>query len=584
MSRLIPQLKMFKFFLVTQVLLISTLLFLLLYFAGSYYGKIFKNVSVANVDVAGTHPDKAASILKDKIIAPENITIIGPDQKFSLKTSDIGLWYDFRDSSNNAYNLTRSGDFFRDAKKALSLILYSENIELTAYYNQQELEKFISVVSGQSLETPIEPFIEISYGNVNIKNGYPGTEVDQSKLRLLIHSRIIAASSEEINLPVVKIDPSLTDDELQKLEERVERYVGKKVAIKHENKTFNMNDNLIIKLIDPITGYKDSEIYSVIDDVAKIFERPAQIPKFRFKNGVVSEFLPAIPGVEVRREELKQEMVRALDMLQNVDDKTLTVETPVSVTQAPVTNQNVNSLGIKELIGVGKSTYLHSIPGRVFNVALAASRIDGTLVFPGQTFSFNETLGDVSKFTGYKEAYIISGGKTILGDGGGVCQVSTTLFRAALDAGLPIDERRAHAYRVGYYEQSSPPGFDATVYAPITDFKFTNDTQNYILIQALSDPKNYSLVFELYGTKDGRVATTTKPTISNVSEPPPDSYQDDPTLPAGTIKQVDFKAWGAKVAFEYKVQRNGQEIFKKVFVSNYRPWQAVFLRGTATTQ
>ena len=161
-----------------------------------------------------------------------------------------------------------------------------------------------------------------------------------------------------------------------------------------------------------------------------------------------------------------------------------------------------------------------------------------------------------------------------------MCQVSTTLFRSVLNAGLPVVERVAHAYRVGYYEQDSPPGFDATVYAPSPDLKFKNDTPAYILITAKADPKSYSLVFELYGASDGRVASITKPVVSNYSAPLPTIYQDDPTLPTGTLKQTDFSAAGARVSFNYTVTRDGETVFQKTFISNYRPWAAVYLRGT----
>jgi len=168
----------------------------------------------------------------------------------------------------------------------------------------------------------------------------------------------------------------------------------------------------------------------------------------------------------------------------------------------------------------------------------------------------------------------------VLGDGGGVCQVSTTLFRALLDAGLPIIERRAHSYRVSYYEQDSPPGLDATVYYPTTDLKFKNDTAGYLLIQVIYDPKNYTLAFAIYGTPDNRIITTTKPKIGAAIPPPEDLYVDDPTLPTGKIRQIDYKAWGAKVSFEYKVEKDGKTITSQTFTSNYRPWQAVFLKGT----
>jgi len=137
---------------------------------------------------------------------------------------------------------------------------------------------------------------------------------------------------------------------------------------------------------------------------------------------------------------------------------------------------------------------------------------------------------------------------------------------------------------VGYYEQDSAPGFDATIYAPSPDLKINNDTPGHILVQTSVDTKTSTLVFEIYGTKDGRVASVTKPVVSAQVAPPEDLYVDDPTLPAGTVKQIDYKAWGAKVSFNYLVTRNGEEIYKKTFVSNYRPWQAVYLRGTAPAQ
>jgi hypothetical protein len=92
-----------------------------------------------------------------------------------------------------------------------------------------------------------------------------------------------------------------------------------------------------------------------------------------------------------------------------------------------------------------------------------------------------------------------------------------------------------------------------------------------------------SLIFEIYGTNDGRIATTTKPIITSVSPPPEDLYVDDPTLPLGETKQIDYKAWGAKVNFDYTVEKDGETIYEKTFYSNFRPWQAVFLRGTGPT-
>lgn len=328
--------------------------------------------------------------------------------------------------------------------------------------------------------------------------------------------------------------------------------------------------------IQPSINFSDSLETSLEKTFSQI-EELMQNPKFTFDGKKVTQFQPGKDGLAVDRTKLNQQIFDSFSK-HSADD--VSIEIPVNKISPDVTTDKTNDLGIKELIGTGSSTYYHSIPGRVYNVVLAASRINGTLIAPGETFSFNNTLGDVSAFTGYQQAYIISGGKTILGDGGGVCQVSTTLFRAILNAGLPVVERAAHAYRVGYYEQNSPPGLDATVYGPSPDLKFTNDTPSYILIEAAANAKTYSLVFDLYGTSDGRVSTISKPVVSNYQPALPTVYQDDPTLAAGTLKQTDFSAAGATVTFNYLVKRNGETIYQKTFVSNYRPWAAVYLRGT----
>ena len=194
--------------------------------------------------------------------------------------------------------------------------------------------------------------------------------------------------------------------------------------------------------------------------------------------------------------------------------------------------------------------------------------------------SFNQLIGDISALTGYQQAYIIQNGKTVLGDGGGICQVSTTLFRAAINTGLPILNRTAHAYRVSYYENDSGPGFDATVFSPSVDLKIKNDTPAAVLIQTEVDEVNKLVYFKLYGKKDNRKVEISKAEVWDVSPPPEASYEDDPTLQRGITKQVDFAAWGAKARFNYKVTYPNKEVKDEIFYSVYRPWKAVFLVGT----
>lgn len=302
---------------------------------------------------------------------------------------------------------------------------------------------------------------------------------------------------------------------------------------------------------------------------------------FNFENGRVTAFTLSSNGQVVDMTKLKKQVYNQLVKASesNIPSK-INIEIPIKVLKPEITNENVNDLGVQELIGVGTSLFYHSIENRIFNIKLAAGRLNGILIAPGEVFSFAKALGDVSGLTGYKQAYVIENGKTVLGDGGGVCQVSTTLFRAALAAGLPIVERNPHAYRVGYYEQDSGPGIDAAVYVPSVDLKFKNDTGHHILIQSYTDLENLKLTFDLYGTGDGREVTINKPVILSQSPAPEARYQDDPTLPKGIEKQIDFAAGGAKVFFTRTVKKNDKVIIEDKFNSNYRPWQAVFLRGT----
>lgn len=326
---------------------------------------------------------------------------------------------------------------------------------------------------------------------------------------------------------------------------------------------------------------------SLIDENLAVLAQGINIPSqdalFQFENGKVTLFRVSKTGRKLNQVQTKQvihSLITAVTRQESLDLSPINIPLQVDTIFPKITTENSNNLGIKELLGSGTSKFVGSIPGRVHNIELAASRLNGKLIPAGSTFSFNDELGDVSANTGFQQAYIIKEGRTILGDGGGVCQVSTTLFRAALNAGLQIEERHAHAYRVSYYEQDSPPGLDATVFAPSVDLKFKNDTENYILIQSKTDTQNHTLTFELFGTSDGRKAEITKPIIFSQTPPPPDLYQDDPTLPKGTVKQVDWQAWGAKVNFDYKVTRGNEVLFQKSFFSNYQPWQAVYLRGT----
>ncbi len=303
-------------------------------------------------------------------------------------------------------------------------------------------------------------------------------------------------------------------------------------------------------------------------------------PLFNFENNRVVSFRLGSDGKAVDEDTLAEVILsQSRSALLSEKPQTVTIAVPIRSVPSAVAEDRAKDLGIKEKVGEGTSRFIGSIENRIFNISLAATRLNGTIIKPGEVFSFNKAVGDISVFNGYRQAYVISGGKTVLGDGGGVCQVSTTLFRAALDAGLPIVERNPHAYRVSYYEAESGPGIDAAIYTPNVDLKFKNDTPKSLLIQTYIDLETQRLTFALYGTPDDREVSISKPVVVSESPAPEPAYQDDPNLPKGEVKQVDFAAPGANVYFTRTVTKDGETKTDK-FASNYRPWQAVYLRGT----
>lgn len=333
----------------------------------------------------------------------------------------------------------------------------------------------------------------------------------------------------------------------------------------------------------PLFRWDTAPINDLLETLSQAIHIPDVEPLFAFTDGRVSAFKAAKPGRALNIEESIKRFEDSLSQIPTNSTTRIVIPLAVNIIYPETTTEKVNNFGIRERIGHGYSEFHGSIPGRIHNVALAASRLHGVLIPPGTTLSFNGLLGDVSGSTGYQQAYIIKSGRTVLGDGGGVCQVSTTLFRAALDAGLPIDERQGHAYRVHYYEEGGyKAGLDATVFAPSVDLKISNDTLAHILIQTKTDKKNLTLTIDLYGASDGRISHISNHVVWGSTPPPEPLYQDDPTLPAGTVKQVDFAAWGAKASFDYRVERTGETLIDTKFFTNYRPWQAVFLKGTGT--
>lgn len=566
----------------TKIILfvLSSLAFSILFFYFTFFERIVPNTYVNSINIGGLTKDEAYQKLLKEIKPPEEFAVLIEDKKTKINLKEIDFNYNFRETVEKAYSERRSKNHIETLKS----IYQKTTVSLIFSYDSQKLEKTIEDIIVKNERKGQKPEAVLENGKVRIINGKAGIIIEKENIKNKLEEKIKQFDLSPIAIDTISDNYVLDYKQLEEYKIRVEKLLGKKMVISLDaDYEKELKDKEIINLTDYFEGYQKEKIESLTNQISKDIERPPQNPIFNIEEGIVKEFKPAKDGITLDKENFIIQLKKSFEKIENSDQKIISFEIPVKKTPPDYKTEDVNSLGIREILGFGKSKFVGSIQSRIHNIKLASSKFNGILVKPDEIFSFNQILGEVSKETGYQQAYIIKEGQTVLGDGGGVCQVSTTLFRAALNAGLPIIERQAHAYRVSYYEQDSPPGLDATVFSPSPDLKFKNDTPGHLLIQSKFDANNKSLTFEIYGTKDNRQVYISKPVVSSTTPPPEDLYIDDPTLPSGQIKQIDWKAWGAKVWFDYKVTKGNQEVFSKRFYSNYRPWQAKFLRGTGTT-
>ena len=546
----------------------------------AYYQKIYPRIRVDAVEISNLTLEEAEERLSLALPAsPGALSLTFGGLNYPLPLNDLDLVYDSKATAQTAFLIGRKGQVIANLITKWRLWRIGEQLPYQFSLDETKLVARVDQTAGQLEEKPILPQLKLTAKNlVELIPGKNGRVINKDRLYPVIYQHLGSLSFEPIEIPIDLIDTNIGQEELIQASERAEKLKTKQLIVAAPDFEKVISGQELIDL----AGFDlDAKIASAAGAWGSLINRPAQNAAFNFDGQKVVEFKPALKGLAVDEEAAIQLIKAGLDSLSATNSASYRVTLNVTTTEPEITTGQVNDLGIKELLGKGESTFHHSIPGRIHNVALTANRLNGVLVKPGEVFSFNAAVGDISAATGYQSAYIIKDGRTVLGDGGGVCQDSTTVFRAALAAGLEIVERHPHSYRVTYYEQNSAPGVDATVFSPSVDLKFKNDTPGHLLIQTTVNPATQYLKVEIYGTSDGRTATISNFRLWDQSPPPPDVYQDDPTLPAGTIRQVDWSAWGAKAAFDWLVVRDGQVLRQQTFYSRYQPWQAVYLRGTA---
>jgi vancomycin resistance protein YoaR len=561
-----------------------------------YAGRIFPGVSVAGVDLSGISPSDAAVELNRALSFSTTGKILFRDgEKAWVATpAELGMVFDPSASAVTAYKLGRSGGLFRALSGQIRAGGAGVSVPPVIVFDQRVAYHYLSQISTQVNQPLTEASLKIEGTNVITQPGQVGRELKIDATLVYLAAQLQTFNDGEVPLVVQEVQPQLMD--LSAQADAARQILGQPLTLNLPNTgdagPFVYNPEVLASLIvaQRVQEGDQQQIRVLLnprglkDLLTPVKEQVDRLPadaKFIFND-------------ETRQLDVMEDsrVGRALDIdasIQSINEAIARGEHTVSLVvneaqprvAATTTGQE---LGITELVHEETSYFYGSSAERMQNIQAAAKQYHGILVAPGETFSMGQHLGDVSLDNGFAEALIIYGGRTIKGVGGGVCQVSTTLFRAVFNAGFPIVERTPHAYRVSYYEQTSSGGIDprlvgldATVYFPLVDFKFTNDSQYWILMETYMG--SGSLTWKFYSTKDGRSVTyeTTGPT--NVVSAPSPLFEENPELNKNEMKQVDWAANGADVSINRTVWKNGAVYFQDTVNTHYEPWRAICQYG-----
>lgn len=321
-------------------------------------------------------------------------------------------------------------------------------------------------------------------------------------------------------------------------------------------------------------AFTEAKLQKTLDAIRTDVDVEPLDARFQISGGKVTEFQAGRKGKKVQI----AETVAAMNNRLISDDQT-SVAVVVKQIEPQSAADSAAELGITELVATGKTNFAGSPTNRRKNIANAVKLLNGLLIQPGEEFSLVKALSPIELSNGYFPELVIKGNRTIPEVGGGLCQVGTTMFRLILNSGLPVLERRNHSYRVSYYEP--PVGMDATIYDPSPDFRFKNDYSTALLLQTRVVKDD--LIFDFYGTKDGRVAHSSTPKLFNVTKPPAVKYIKTTDLAVGQKKRLERAHNGGSAEFTYTVTKDGKTT-TKVFTSKYRAWQEVWLVGATAEE
>lgn len=569
----------------------------------AYAGKIFPGVSVAGIDISGLSPNDAALKLSQTLSYPITGKVLfrDADRVWVASPVELGMVFDPSASALAAYDFGRKGGLFSALSGQISARGLGTDVAPVVIFDQRVAYTYLQNIGSQVNQAVVEANLRVEGTNVVSEPGQLGRALNLDATLVYLAGQLQSFRDGEVPLVIQETAPKLLDVSSQA--EAARRILSQPLTIAVPNFregdpgpwTFDIPivaNMLAVNVVDNAgvaemqVGLDPNKLRASLNDLKVVVDQLPANARFTFDDATGQIEPIAVSSIG-----------RVMDVdasITAINAALLRGEHTVALSvaeQAPAVADTATSaeLGITQLIAEQTTYFYGSSAERIQNIVAAAERYHGLLVAPGETFSMGNELGDVSLENGFAEALIIYGGRTIKGVGGGVCQVSTTLFRTVFFAGFPVVERYSHAYRVSYYEMDASgsvdpdfAGLDATVYFPLVDFKFLNDTPNWLLMETYVNVSARTITWKLYSTSDGRSVTWETTGPSNVVPPPPPLFEENPEFKVNQISQVDYAAQGADVTVSRTVWRGGQVYFSDQFITHYEPWQAVCQYGPGT--
>ncbi len=521
------------------------------------------------------------------------LDIQGDGHTWHTTARDLGLRLDPNELVGAAYQVGRQGNPLDRLGDQMDALMHGRTVSAASTTDRAALDGSLSTMARQVERTPVNARLTLtSTGAVEAVGAQDGLAVHVAASRDQL-TAALNGGGQSVELVTASVPPTIADQQLQTAHEQLDRLFGPNadtLRVTFADKSWPLDRADLLKLVSLTGGTQPGQPATVtLEDgplkawaarLAKDVDQNVQDARFAFNGGDLKVLRPGRQGRTLDQGATVQAVHAALLEGQR------TLALPVSTVDPSVSSDDPQSLGITELIDRGNTAFAGSIPEKKHNIEIAAQRLNGTVVAPGATFSFNDAVGPTTLDAGFQWGFAITSGnngpKTVPSVAGGICQVATTLFQPVFWSGYQLEERYWHMYWIPAYASRGVVGLDVTVDGDSgLDFKWTNTTKTYVLIQADTDADH--IYFGLYGKKPSWKVQVDDALITNRVPPDPKPIaQEEPTLAWGRTLAVE----SARDGFDAEVIRrvipaDGSKTRELVLKSTYQPAHTVTLVGSA---